>query len=113
TVEVVHASWKVKATQEQRMLRAQDLHHPTRPANPLTNVRREAFGGQTRCLWNIDVSSVPTPLLHAQRRVGVFSYGLYRDAADLIQCLPLEHRARAANETRVPQIVAILHQTME
>ena len=112
-VEVAQPLWKGKSAHEQRILRAQDLHHPTRPANPLANVRREAFGGQTRCLWNIDVSSVPTPLLHAQRRVGVFSYGLYRDAADLIQCLPPEHRARAAKEARVPQIVAILHQTME
>ena len=112
-VEVAQPLWKGKSAHEQRILRAQDLHHPTRPANPLANVRREAFGGQTRCLWNIDVGSVPPPLLHAQSRVCVFSYSLYRDAPDLIQRFPPEHRARTAEEARVPQIVAILHQTME
>src|SRR2546430_9120376 len=92
-IEVAKPLWKRESAHEQRILRAQDLHHPASPADALANVRREAFGGQTRCLWNIDVSSVPTPLLHAQRLVYVFSYGLYRDASDLIQRFPPEHRA--------------------
>src|SRR3989442_3499486 len=112
-VEVAQPLWKGKSAHEQRILRAQDLHHPARPADALADVSREAFSGQTRRLWNIDVGSVPTPLLHTQRRVGIFSYCLDRDAADLVQRFPPEHRARTAKETRIPQIVAILHQTME
>src|SRR2546422_1039994 len=110
-VEVAQPLWKGKSAHEQRILRAQDLHHPTRPANPWPNGRRGALGAKPRALWNFDEGIFPTPFLHARPRVGVFISGLSRDAADLIQSLPPEPRPRAAKEARVPQIVAILHET--
>ena len=43
----------------------------------------------------------------------VFGDGFHGDAADLLQRLAPEHRTRAAEEGRVPQVVAVLNQTIE
>ena len=62
---------------------------------------------------NVDVGGVPAVHLHAQRGVGVFGYGFDGDAADLVERGAPEHSAGAAEEGRVPEVVAILHDAVE
>ncbi|MND57968.1 hypothetical protein D3C80_491080 [compost metagenome] len=54
-VGVAHPLEQAKATPEQRVVGAEDLHHATGPANALADVRRQAFGGQARGLRNTQI----------------------------------------------------------
>ncbi len=51
--------------------------------------------------------------MHLERRVRIFSDGFDGDAAHLLQRPTTQHRARAAEEGGVPQIVAVLNQPIE
>ena len=73
----------------------------------------ETFGSETCCLRNVDVGGVPAVLLHSQRRVGVLGDGFDSDAADLIEGATTEDGAGAAEEGGVPEVVAVLNDSVE
>ena len=68
---------------------------------------------QPRRLRNVDVRRIPAVHLHAKRGVRVFGHRLDRDAANLVQRRSPHHGAGAAEERRVPEVVAILHNAVE
>ena len=98
---------------EERVVDAKYLRHATRPSDPLSDVRRQALCRQSRGLRYPQVGHVVAPAAHLQRGVGVLGDGLYRDPADLHQWRAPQHRAGAAEEGGVPQVVAMLHQTVK
>ncbi len=112
-VEVAKALWKLEAGSKERVLQAQNLDHSTRPADALADVSREAFGSQPRSLGNVDVSRVPAGHLHAQRGVRVFGHGLLGDAADLVERGTAQNSAGAAEESCVPEVIAVLDHSVE
>ena len=77
----------------ERIIGAQNLTHPARPADALADVAGKAFGGQTGGLGNVDVRGIPAANLHAQRSVGVFGDGFDGDAFDFLDSGPAQHRA--------------------
>src|SRR6202789_1507336 len=111
-VEIAEALSEAQFAPGEWIIGAQNLTHPTGPADALTDVAGEAFGGQAGRLGNVDVGGVPSANLHAQRRGGVFGDGLGGEALDFLDGGAAQHRARAAEEGGVPKIVAVLNQTV-
>ncbi len=112
-VEVAQPLRELQARRKQRIVGAQDLNHAASPANALSHVGRKALCGQACRLGNIDVGRAPAVHLHAQGGVRIFRHRLDRDAADLVQCRPAQHRARSAKECRVPEVVPVLHDSVK
>src|ERR1035441_134562 len=112
-VEVTQPLRKLEPWSKKRIVGAQDLDHAPGPANALPNMGREPLRGQPRSLGNVDIRRTPALHLHAQRRVRVFGHGLYGDAANLVQSLAAQHGAGTAEEGRVPEVVAILHNAIK
>ncbi|MNM74715.1 hypothetical protein D3C81_864800 [compost metagenome] len=98
---------------EQRVIQPEDLHHAPRPANTLANVRRQAFGRQPRRLRNTNISRGMPTTVQTQRGMGVFGNGFHRNAADFIQRTAPQDSAGAAEEGRVPHVVAVLYQAIK
>ena len=76
-------------------------------------MRGEALGGEAGGLGNVDVGRVPSVHLHAQSGVRVFGDGLDGDAADLVERFAAQDGAGAAEEGGVPEVVAVLHDSVE
>ncbi len=112
-VEVAEPLRRAESASEERIVGAHDLDHAAGPANALLDVSAEAFGGEACGLRDVDVGGVPAVLLHSQRRVGVFGYGFDGHAADLIERGATDNRAGTAEEGGVPEVVAILHDSVE
>ncbi len=112
-VEVAKPLRESKPRRKERIVGAQDLDHAARPADALADVRREPLGGQAGRLRNVDVGGAPSGHLHAQRSVRIFSDRLHCDAADLVERGAAQHRAGAAEERCIPEIVAVLHDAVE
>ncbi|MCY1413342.1 hypothetical protein D9M71_287710 [compost metagenome] len=51
--------------------------------------------------------------MHAQGGVGIFGHGLDGKAADALQRAAAQHGTRAAEERRVPHVIAVLDQAIE
>ncbi|MDT4850786.1 hypothetical protein FQZ97_849460 [compost metagenome] len=98
---------------EQGVVHAEDLHHAPRPADPLAHVGGQAVGGQARRQGDAHVRRVPPGAVQAQGGVGVLGDGLGRETADVVQGFAAQHRAGAAEEGGVPQVVAVLDQPVE
>ena len=112
-VEVAQPLRPVQPAAEQRVVDAEDLRHAARPADALAHVARQALGRQARGLRQREVGGVPAAAVHLQRGVGVLGHGLDRDAADFLDRRAAQHRAGAAEEARVPEVVAVLDQAVE
>ena len=57
---------------------------------------------------------MPQPFICMRKRgVRVLGHGLDGDAADFVKRLAPQHRARAAEEGRIPEIVAVLHNAVK
>ena len=112
-VEVAEALRRLEPGSEERIVGAHDLDHAARPANALADVAAEALGGEAGGLRDVDVGGVPAVHLHAQRGVRVFGDGLDGDAADLVERGAAKDGAGAAEEGRVPEVVAVLDDAVE
>lgn len=73
------------------------------------SVARPAASGQRPA----QIGRVPALAVHAQRRMRVLGHRLDGDAAHLVERLAAQHRTRAAEEGRVPEVVAGLDQAVE
>ena len=112
-VEVAEPLREGESGSEERIVGAQYLNHTARPANALADVRGEALRRESRGLRNIDVGRIPLMHLHAQSGVRVFRDGLDGDAADLVECFAAQHGAGTAKEGRVPEVVAVLDDSVK
>ena len=112
-VEIAKPLRKPQPRRKQRIIRAQNLDHPSCPPNPLPHMRRQPLSRQSRRLRNVDVRRRPAIHLHPQRRVRVLRHRLHRDAARIVQRRTPQHRARPAEKRRVPEVVPVLHHTVE
>ena len=112
-VDVAQPLAQRQAAPEQGVVDAEDLRHATCPADALTDVRRQALGGQPGGLRDAKIGGVVALATHLQRGVSVLGDGLDGDAADFHQRRTPDHRTTAAEERGVPQVVAVLHQPVE
>ena len=112
-VEVAEPLRRLQSLGKERVVRAHDLDHAAGPADALLDVSAEALRRQSGRLRDVDVGRVPAIHLHAQRGVRVLSHGLDRDAANLIESGAAKDRAGAAEERRVPEVVAVLNDAVE
>ena len=112
-IEIAEPLHRAQALRKQRVLCSHDLNHAACPADPLLYVAAEPLRGKTGRLRDINVGGVPPTDLHPQTGMGVFGHRLHGDAADLIQCGPPEDRTRPAEESRIPEVVSILHDAVE
>ena len=115
-VEVAQPLRQAESAGKQRIVQTQDLRHPPRPAHALTHVAGETLGSQSGSLWNIDIGRVPAVLLHGQRSMRVFCNRLGCDTADFRQGTSAQHgagAAEAAEESRIPEVIAVLHDTVK
>ena len=62
---------------------------------------------------SLQIGGAPAVALQPQRGMRILGHRLDREAADAVQRGAPDHRAGAAEERRVPEIVAVLHQRIE
>src|SRR5882757_520482 len=89
------------------------LCHTARPANSLLDVAREAFRGQATRQHAAQICGRVSFSMQFERSVRIFSHGFHSDAPDLFQGGAPQHRTRAAEECGIPQIIAVLDQSVE
>src|SRR5579859_7630025 len=112
-IEVTKSLRKREPRRKERILDAQNLGHAARPANALTDMRGKALRCKAGSPGNIDVCGVPAIPLDAQCSMRILGDRLYGDAANLVEGAAPQHRARTAKKACVPQVVPILHKTVE
>ncbi len=112
-VQVAQTLADLQAFAGQRIVDPENLRHAARPADALADVPREAFGGEPCSLRDGQIRGRIAEPVQLQGGVGVFGDGLHRNAADLLNHRAAQQRARAAEEGGVPQVVAVLHETIE
>ena len=95
------------------VVHAKDLRHAARPPDALAHVGREAFRGQTGGLRLVDVSRGVTAPVQLEGGVRILGHGFHGNAAHFQQRSAPYHRAGAAEERGVPEIIAILDQPVE
>ena len=98
---------------EHRVVGAEDLQHAARPAHALADMQRQPLGRQARGERHLQIAGAPALALQPQRGVRVLGHGFDGEAADALDRRAADHRAGAAEERRVPEIVAVLHQRVE
>ena len=74
---------------------------------------REALGGEPGRERQREVDRAPAPRVQLQGGVGVLGHRLYLEAADRLDRGAAQHGARAAEEGRVPEVVAGLDHVVE
>ncbi len=112
-IQVTQPLGQGQAAPEQRVVQAHDLRHAPRPTRPLADVQRQPLGGQAGGQRQPQERRAPPFALHLQRRMGVLGHGFHGEAVHLVQGGPADHRAGAAEEGGVPEIVALLHRAVE
>ena len=112
-VDVAETLRQLEPFPYQWIIETENLHHAARPANTLTNVRRERFRRQTGGLRNTHIGRGITPTVQTQRGVRIFSHRFDGNTANFIQRFTADNRTGAAEERGVPHVVTILHQTIE
>ncbi len=112
-VGITESLHPLKPFTEQGVIQTEDLHHAACPADSLSDMRRQALGRQSGGLRNTDIGRGVTQPVQAQRGMRIFRYGFDRDAANLLQRGAAQNGAGAAEEGRIPGIVAILNQAVE
>ncbi len=73
----------------------------------------QPLGRQARGQADVQIGGAPAPPLQLERRVGVLGDGLAGEALGLVQRGTADHRAGAAEEGRVPEVVAGLDHAIE
>src|SRR5947209_7486405 len=112
-VEIAKPLGQAESTYKQGALGSENLNHAASPPDALPDMSRQATSSKPRCLRNANVGSVPATSLQTKRRMGVFGDGFDRDTTDLFERFALDNRTRAAEKTRVPEVVSVLHDTVE
>ena len=102
-----------EAAPEERIVAAEDLRHPARPADALSDVGGEGLRLQPRRLRDAEIGRTPAAAMQAKRGVRVLGDGFGGDPADLGEGAAPEHRARAAEEGRVPGVEPALDDAVE
>ena len=111
--EVAESLRKPETAPEERVVHPEDLGHPARPADALTDVRGERLGLQPRRLGHAEVRRAPAAAMHPERGVRVLGDRLDRDSAHVLECRAAEHGARTAEEGRIPGVQARLDDAVE
>ncbi len=112
-VGVAEPLHEAQALAEHRVVHPQDLRHATGPADALADVRREAFGGQASGLRHRDVGAAVAGTVQADGGMRILGHRLDRHTAHFLQRSTLDHGAGAAEEGRIPLVVAVLQQAVE
>ena len=112
-VDVADALRQLQPFTKQRVIKAEYLHHPARPADALADMRRQALRRQAGRLRNTHIGRSVPATMQAQRGVGVFGDRFHGNAADFIQRAAADHRTGAAEEGGIPHVVAVLHQAIK
>ncbi|MCY1284180.1 hypothetical protein D9M70_330740 [compost metagenome] len=112
-VQVAQPLRQLEATPEQRVVAAEDLRHAARPAHALADVQAQALGGQAGRQGDRNEGGVPALALQLERGVGVLGDGFHREAVGLLQRAAADDGTGAAEERRVPVVVALLHRPIE
>jgi len=112
-IEVAQPLPQVQALAKQRVIGTENLRHAPCPADPLADMARQAFSGQPRRLRNRQVGGVIAGAVELERGMGIFGHGFDRHPADFHQRLAADHRTGATEKRGVPQVVTVLHQTVE
>ncbi len=112
-VQITEPLRQGQAAAEQRIVHPQDLRHAACPARPLADVQGQPLGGQARRQRQADERGAPAFALEAQCGVGVLGDRFHREAVGLVQGFTADHRAGAAEEGGVPEVVALLHRPVE
>ena len=73
----------------------------------------ESFRCQPGSLRDVDVRRVPALDLHTQRSMRVLRHRFHGNAAHFVKRRAANHCARAAEEGRIPEIIAVLHNSIE
>ncbi|KPH88044.1 hypothetical protein GLUCOINTEAF2_0203968 [Komagataeibacter intermedius AF2] len=90
-----------------------DLDHATRPAHALADMQDQPFGRKAGGQRFAQIGRSPAPALHLQRGMRVLGHGLGGEAANAHHRLAPDDGAGAAEERRIPEVVAVLHQAIE
>ncbi len=112
-VEVAKPLGQAQAGPGQGIVDPEDLDHPPRPARALADVQGQALGGEPRGQADVEIGAVPAASLQLERGVGVLGHRLAGEAVGFVQRLAADHRAGAAEEGRVPEVVAGLNHAVE
>ena len=91
-VDIAQPLSKLQPFTGERVIETEDLHHPARPANTLTDMRRQTFGRQPRRLRNTHICRGVATTVQTQRSMRIFGYRFDSNAANLIQRLTANHR---------------------
>ena len=79
---------------------------PRAQRSPLADMQHQPLGRQPGGQRQAQIGRCQPALLHPQRAVAVLGHGLCGDAADLFERRAADDRAGAAEEGRVPEVVA-------
>ena len=112
-VEEAEPLRKAQPLAEEGIVEAEDLNHSARPADALPDVRRKRFRREARGDGLRDEGGLPSEAVELERRVRVFRYGFYGDAADLHEGRAAHDGARAAEHHGVPGVVALLNEVVK
>ena len=112
-IEVAQTLEPLQAAFEQRVVDSEYLRHAACPADALPDMSGQGLGRQPGRLRNIDVGAAPAARVHLQRSMSVLGDGFDGDASDFEQRFTTDDGAGAAEEGRIPEIVAILQQSIE
>ena len=112
-VDVAETLRQLEPFPNQWVIETENLHHAARPANTLTNVRRQRLRCQTGSLRNTHIRRGIATTVQAQRGVRIFSDRFDGDTANFIQRLTADNRTGTAEEGGIPHVVPVLHQAIE
>jgi len=112
-VQVAEPLPEFQPVPEQRVVQPEYLEHPARPSHALADMQDQPLGREPRRQRQPQIGGVPSRAMQLQRGVRVLGHRLHGEAADLLQRGAADHRAGAAEEGRVPEVVAGLHQAIE
>ena len=111
--EIAQALLKSQPAAKQRIIDAENLRHPARPAGTLDDVHHQAFSSEACGQWDIEKGRLPPQTLKLQRRMSIFGHRFDGETADLRQRLATDHRAGAAEKGGVPVVVPLLNRAIE
>ena len=112
-IQVAKPLPKAKAFAKQRVISTKDLCHSPCPANTLADMPRQTLSGQASRLRNSQVSRVIAQAIELQGCMCIFGHRLNGDPTNLFQRPTLDDGARATEECRIPQVIAVLNQPIE
>ena len=112
-VEITKSLMPFESSRKERIVCPEDLDHAACPANSLAYMAGEALGRQARRLRDVDVGSIPSTRLHAERGVRVLRHSFGCDAANFFECGPPQYGTGTTKEGCIPEVAAILDDAIE